>query len=203
MCIGEADQHLLLAILASQPVKVDSTAVAAMLGPACTPRAVEERLKKLKKKAREDGMQHLARDAPKKVIAKNVDTITIDDDSPAPKKRKIADAKSTSVTVIKVNKTQLGKKAAATTAKQRKLAGAGDDDDNNSEKASKEVAIQQKSEARETTVQEGVSDQESEVKEEDQKSEVKEEAQDEDAESDDAEKDDDKEESGVKDEAKE
>lgn len=47
----EADQQLLLAILAAHEVKVDSEAVASRLGEHCTPRAVVERLKKLKKQA--------------------------------------------------------------------------------------------------------------------------------------------------------
>ena len=48
---SEADQQLLLAILAAHEVKVDSEAVAARLGENCTPRAVVERLKRLKKQA--------------------------------------------------------------------------------------------------------------------------------------------------------
>lgn len=48
---SEADQQLLLAILAAHEVKIDSEAVASRLGEHCTPRAVVERLKKLKKQA--------------------------------------------------------------------------------------------------------------------------------------------------------
>ena len=48
---SDADQQLLLAILAAHEVKVDSEAVAARLGENCTPRAVVERLKRLKKQA--------------------------------------------------------------------------------------------------------------------------------------------------------
>lgn len=48
---SDADQQLLLAILAAHEVKVDSEAVAARLGQNCTPRAVVERLKRLKKQA--------------------------------------------------------------------------------------------------------------------------------------------------------
>lgn len=47
----EADQQLLLAILAAHEVKIDFEAVASRLGEHCTPRAVVERLKKLKKQA--------------------------------------------------------------------------------------------------------------------------------------------------------
>ncbi|GAB7347886.1 hypothetical protein MBLNU459_g5412t1 [Dothideomycetes sp. NU459] len=51
---GEADRKLLLAILKTHAIKVDSDAIAADLSTEsskCTPRAVEERLKKLKKMA--------------------------------------------------------------------------------------------------------------------------------------------------------
>lgn len=47
-----AEQQLLLAILAALEVKVDSEAVDSRLGEQCTPRAVVERLKKLKKQAK-------------------------------------------------------------------------------------------------------------------------------------------------------
>lgn len=53
---GEADRKLFLSILRDQNVKVDSKAVATALSTGtthCTPRAVEERLKKLKKMALE------------------------------------------------------------------------------------------------------------------------------------------------------
>ena len=48
---AKADQQLLLAILAAHEVKIDFEAVASRLGEHCTPRAVVERLKKLKKQA--------------------------------------------------------------------------------------------------------------------------------------------------------
>ena len=48
---SDADQQLLLAIFAAHEVRVDSEAVAARLGEKCTPRAVVERLKRLKKQA--------------------------------------------------------------------------------------------------------------------------------------------------------
>ena len=47
----KADQQLLLAILAAHEVKIDFEAVASRLGERCTPRAVVERMKKLKKRA--------------------------------------------------------------------------------------------------------------------------------------------------------
>lgn len=56
--IADADRKLLLAIISAQSVKVDSPAVASILSVGevtCTPRAVEERIKKLKKIAREQG----------------------------------------------------------------------------------------------------------------------------------------------------
>lgn len=61
--LGDADQHLLLAILATHHVKLDYVAVAKRLGPQCTGRAVEERLKKLKRMARECGFDPSATDA--------------------------------------------------------------------------------------------------------------------------------------------
>jgi len=48
---GEANSQLLLSILAVHEVKVDFDAVAALMGPNCTSRAVQEQLKKLKKMA--------------------------------------------------------------------------------------------------------------------------------------------------------
>ncbi|KAI9828892.1 MAG: hypothetical protein M1819_006507 [Sarea resinae] len=56
-----ADQQLLLTIIGTQSVKVDNEAVAAQLG--CTPRSVVERLKKLRKQARDEGF-NLNGDAP-------------------------------------------------------------------------------------------------------------------------------------------
>ncbi|KAI4121663.1 MAG: hypothetical protein LQ338_006241 [Usnochroma carphineum] len=50
---GEAHTQLLLSILAAHEISVDFKAVADLLGPQCTPRAVQEQLKKLKKKALE------------------------------------------------------------------------------------------------------------------------------------------------------
>ena len=47
----------MLAILATHAIKLDSAAVANLLGPDCTSRAVEERLKKLKKMAKERGLE--------------------------------------------------------------------------------------------------------------------------------------------------
>ncbi|MCJ1363908.1 hypothetical protein MMC16_003017 [Acarospora aff. strigata] len=89
---GAADQHLLLSILTTHDVKVDFDVVAANLG--CTPRAVQERLKKLKKIAAEQ--KDADPNAPKTptktkaVITENGDATT-----PTPKKRKVATPKST------------------------------------------------------------------------------------------------------------
>ncbi|KAL2050886.1 hypothetical protein ABVK25_008784 [Lepraria finkii] len=47
----EIDKQLLMAIIAQFDYKYDSAIVAAKFGPWCTPRAVEERVKKLKKQA--------------------------------------------------------------------------------------------------------------------------------------------------------
>ncbi|KAJ9627031.1 hypothetical protein H2203_003491 [Taxawa tesnikishii (nom. ined.)] len=55
---GDADRALLLAILKTQDVKIDFDAVAQELtteATTCTPRAVQERLKKLKRMAQEGG----------------------------------------------------------------------------------------------------------------------------------------------------
>ncbi|KAI9755050.1 MAG: hypothetical protein M1815_005215 [Lichina confinis] len=60
---GDADQHLLLAILATHSVKLDYVSVAKRLGPHCTGRAVEERLKKLKRMARDSGFDPSATEA--------------------------------------------------------------------------------------------------------------------------------------------
>lgn len=46
---AEADQKLLLAIITTHSIQVDFAGVANALGNVCTPRAVQERLKKLKK----------------------------------------------------------------------------------------------------------------------------------------------------------
>lgn len=48
---GETNSQLLLSILAVHEIKVDFDAVAALMGPTCTSRAVQEQLKKLKKLA--------------------------------------------------------------------------------------------------------------------------------------------------------
>lgn len=103
---GAADQHLLLAILTTQDVKVDFEVVAAQLG--CTARAVQERLKKLKKMAAE----HAGADptaAAAAVVAPKTPTKSktkapaktkgaaaggAEDGTPSPKKRKIATPKS-------------------------------------------------------------------------------------------------------------
>ncbi len=47
--IGATDNQILCYILASHSIRIDFEAVAAWLGPNCTPRAVQERIKKLKK----------------------------------------------------------------------------------------------------------------------------------------------------------
>ncbi|MCJ1284257.1 hypothetical protein MMC26_003588 [Xylographa opegraphella] len=48
---AEAEKELLLAVIAQNPVPIDYVAIAAQMG--CTPRAVEERMKKLKKAAKD------------------------------------------------------------------------------------------------------------------------------------------------------
>jgi len=56
--VADADRKLLLAIISAQAVKVDSAAVATLLTTGemtCTPRAVGERIKRLKKIAQEQG----------------------------------------------------------------------------------------------------------------------------------------------------
>ena len=54
--IGAADQKLLLTILATHDIKVDYDAVALSFGSHCTPRAVQERIKKLQLIAKNDGV---------------------------------------------------------------------------------------------------------------------------------------------------
>lgn len=51
--VAAADQHLLLAILSAHKVTVNYASVARIIG--CTPRACEERLKKLRKEAKDWG----------------------------------------------------------------------------------------------------------------------------------------------------
>lgn len=67
--LAEADHKLLLAIIATNAVPVDYAAVAATMGNICTPRAVQERLKKLKKVGTEKAGADLTPSAltPKKV----------------------------------------------------------------------------------------------------------------------------------------
>ena len=63
---GMANQQLLLSILAVHEVKVDFNAVANVMGDQCTPRAVQEQLKKLKKMAAENtGNSDLKAGSPK------------------------------------------------------------------------------------------------------------------------------------------
>lgn len=47
--LAEADQKLMMAIIATHAIQIDFVAVAERLGNVCTPRAVQERLKKIKK----------------------------------------------------------------------------------------------------------------------------------------------------------
>ncbi|KAI9850497.1 MAG: hypothetical protein M1830_007014 [Pleopsidium flavum] len=89
---GVADQQLLLSILAAHEIKIDFDAVAANLG--CTPRAVQERLKKLKKVA---GEQNSAGPPGPKTPSKSKGAPTNGDaatPTPTPKKRKVATPKS-------------------------------------------------------------------------------------------------------------
>jgi len=62
-----ADQHLLLAILATHRITVDHIRVSALLG--CSPRACEERLKKLRKTAKEAGHEFTPAPAPAQAVA--------------------------------------------------------------------------------------------------------------------------------------
>ena len=80
--IASADAQLLIAIIAEQSVTLNFDAVASRLG--CTPRAVQERLKKLKKLAagQVDGAPPIT---PSKRASKKTD-----EDSLTSKKRKIA-----------------------------------------------------------------------------------------------------------------
>ncbi|MCJ1267101.1 hypothetical protein MMC22_006986 [Lobaria immixta] len=68
-----ADQNLLLAILSEHSISVDYAAVALRLG--CTPRAVQERLKKLRKRAVEqDGEGEAVETTPVKRTGKGAKT---------------------------------------------------------------------------------------------------------------------------------
>lgn len=71
--LGDADQHMLLCILAKHQIKLDYGAIAQGLGEHCTARAVEERVKKLKKMAKERGFEGLDADGtPKKADSKSI-----------------------------------------------------------------------------------------------------------------------------------
>lgn len=49
LCLAEADQKLMMAIIATHSITINFAAVAEHMGNVCTPRAVQERLKKIKK----------------------------------------------------------------------------------------------------------------------------------------------------------
>lgn len=51
MITESAKSQLLLSIIAVHDVKIEFDKVAALMGPNCTPRAVQEQIKKLKKEA--------------------------------------------------------------------------------------------------------------------------------------------------------
>ncbi|KAI9784692.1 MAG: hypothetical protein M1816_000757 [Peltula sp. TS41687] len=91
---GNADQQLLLAILSTHTIKLDHAAIAQRLGPNCTPRAVEERLKKLKKLAKENGFGK--DDAPAPPSAKRVKVSAASKGKKAGKPPKAEGAKSKS-----------------------------------------------------------------------------------------------------------
>ena len=107
---GAADQQLLLNILDEHTISVNFEGVAARLG--CTPRAVQERLKKLKKMASEQaGGSALAPVTPTKPLAKKK-TGEDDTSSSATKKRKVATPKSAKA----VNSTKASKAVTGTAA---------------------------------------------------------------------------------------
>ncbi|MCJ1397951.1 hypothetical protein MMC11_001147 [Xylographa trunciseda] len=81
---SNADAQLLLAIIAEQSVSLNFESVAGRLG--CTPRAVQERLKKLKKLAA-DGAEGVQVTPSKRASKKS-------DDTPTPKKRKTTTARA-------------------------------------------------------------------------------------------------------------
>ena len=113
--IGDADQQLLLSILATHAIKVDFDAIAARVGPPCTPRAAQERIKKLKKMAKDRGFDVSG--------AATVSTGTTTA-AGTPKKRKTATGAKTTKNGAKAKK--------GTQAKS-----AGEDDDEEGEKAVK------------------------------------------------------------------
>ncbi|KAH0534050.1 hypothetical protein FGG08_007347 [Glutinoglossum americanum] len=93
---GEADQQLLLSILATHTINLNHAAIAERIGPHCTPRAVVERIKKLKKMSKDGGFDKAGGGAPKTSRAtgpsskrKNITP----DDTPSPKKVKTDNAK--------------------------------------------------------------------------------------------------------------
>ncbi|KAI9825230.1 MAG: hypothetical protein M1832_001264 [Thelocarpon impressellum] len=92
---SDGDQHLLLAILATHSIKLDSVRVSKMMGGERTPRAVEERFKKLRKMAKERGLEaaYASGGSPKKV-SMPANESPPGDCSPTPKMPKIGSGKT-------------------------------------------------------------------------------------------------------------
>ncbi|MCJ1480312.1 hypothetical protein MMC06_000467 [Schaereria dolodes] len=89
LCAGAADQQLLLSILAEHDIKLDFDAVSKRLG--CTARAVQERLKKLKKLATDEADGSSI--TPAKASTKKASS----DEATPTKKRKVVTPKSPKV----------------------------------------------------------------------------------------------------------
>ncbi|KAI9856884.1 MAG: hypothetical protein M1813_008721 [Trichoglossum hirsutum] len=89
---GEADHQLLLSILATHTIVLNHAAIAERIGPHCTPRAVVERVKKLKKISKDGGFDKGGGSyVPKasKATGSNSKRKNITpDDTPSPKKAK-------------------------------------------------------------------------------------------------------------------
>jgi hypothetical protein len=94
---GEADQQLLLSILATHTIVLNHAAIAERIGPHCTPRAVVERIKKLKKMSKDGGFDRggggYVPKASKATGSNSKRKNITPDDTPSPKRAKVEIAK--------------------------------------------------------------------------------------------------------------
>ncbi|KAI9774802.1 MAG: hypothetical protein M1840_000018 [Geoglossum simile] len=89
---GAADQQLLLSILATHTIVLNHSVIAKRIGPHCSPRAVVERIKKLRKMSKDggfdkDGGGNVPK-APKAPTPNRKRKNITPDDTPSPKKTK-------------------------------------------------------------------------------------------------------------------
>ncbi|KAI9835961.1 MAG: hypothetical protein M1837_003573 [Sclerophora amabilis] len=118
---GEADQHLLLSILQTHTIKLDHDAIAKQLGPQCTPRAVVERLKTLRRMARERAEKSDEKPGAVGAASSNGNSASKTNGTPSPKKRKGGEAGGTPT------KKRAGPRSDAKAAKETGRGTGGDD----------------------------------------------------------------------------